>query len=282
MRSSIPERTVESWVAMELEVWFRNVRLWAPTQNAVGNWDLAAQGHGKLLIFECKGSQPLKEGHSIPINLQQLDRYVNSSEFAAVASHVFYVLPAPPWPGEAPSPGGPFTPAKALPSGHADQRLAGPGGGCWEWFHVVSALSLWTSLASPTQPATPVKSRSVNTRQLPNPPGLHLKPHRSGLLPETERLGDFLEGVAKCRVVPLTGEITQSGSLTGGQGDAQDEPWRRPSGRDSDGPPLSSEETEESHEPPQSPRDRISKDKWSKRSTPTPLAAFLPSDSLAI
>jgi hypothetical protein len=44
MSSSIPERTVESWLAVELEVWFPSVRLWAPIQNAAGNWDLATQG----------------------------------------------------------------------------------------------------------------------------------------------------------------------------------------------------------------------------------------------
>lgn len=171
--SSIPERTVESWLAIELELWFPGVRLWAPTQNSIGNWDLSAQGAGKLVIFECKGCQPLKEGHSVPINMPQLKRYAKSPEFRAVREHVFYVLPAPAWSGPAPTPGAPFSPSAALPPGHAAERLAGPAGGCWEWFHVTPAASLWTHLRV-------TGSQSVNTRRLPNPPTLLLRAHPLG------------------------------------------------------------------------------------------------------
>ena len=203
MSSSIPERTVESWLAMELEVWFPGVRLWAPTQNAAGNWDVTAQGNGKLLIFECKGCDPLTKGHSVPINMPQLQRYAMGWEFALVRNHVFYVLPAPPWTGPAPAPGAPFVPPTALPAAHADQRLFGPAGGCWQWFYVIAAPTLWASLSA-------TGSASVNTRRLPSPPAMALSGHALGPLPGIQQLADFLEDVARCRKVSLTGAETDA------------------------------------------------------------------------
>jgi hypothetical protein len=271
MSSSIPERTVESWLAVELEVWFPSVRLWAPTQSAAGNWDLATQGAGKLLIFECKGCDPLKAGHSVPINMPQLERYAIGPEFENVREHLFYVLPAPPWKGPAPSPPAPFRPAAALPAAHADHRLGGVAGGCWEWFHVTTAVTLWASL-------TATQSASVNTRRLPNPPSLGLAPHSLGPLPGTERLGDFLEEVAYCRGVPLTGG---KGEGLSPQTEEADE-WRRPDGRHPEGPAIWPGEGV----PPDPPRPpdnaRQISDQLSDGSAPTPLAAFLPLDSLAV
>jgi hypothetical protein len=284
MTSSLPERTVESWLAMELEVWFRNVRLWAPTQNAIGNWDVAAQGAGKLLIFECKGCNPLKQGHTVPINMPQLYRYAKGPEFAAVRDHVFYVLPAPPWSGPALAPGTPFTPAEALPAVHADQRLVSQAGGCWEWFHVISARSLWASLTTPSQSVPVTGSRSVNTRRLPSPRIRCLKAHPLRPLPETKRLGDFLEGIAKCDILPLTGEDTVKSSARRSHGQDRNGTWHRPDGRVSNGPEVWPEHVEppEPPEQPEVPRDQTAKDEHSKRSTPRPLAAFLPRSSLAV
>lgn len=267
MSSSIPERTVESWLAVELEVWFPGIRLWAPTQSAAGNWDLAVQGSGKLVIFECKGCDPLKAGHSVPINMPQLQRYAMDVDFAPVRDHVFYVLPAPPWTGPAPSPGGPFTPAAALPAAHADHRLAGPAGGCWQWFHVMPATALWASLIA-------TGTKSINTRRLPNPPSLGLSPHPRGPVPATQRLGDFLDDVAKCRKVPLTGGGGPPQSI-----DPDD--WRRPDGRDPGGPPIWPGDAEPA-EPPDPPShvELIYEDD-DESSAPTPLAAFVPRQALA-
>ena len=268
MSSSIPERTVESWLAVELELWFPGVRLWAPTHSAAGNWDLSAQGVGKLLIFECKGCNPLQRGHSVPINMPQLQRYAVGAEFGPVRRHVVYVLPSPPWSGAAPSPGAPFTPSAALPVAYADQRLVGPAGGCWEWFHVVPAMTLWRSLMS-------AGLASVNTRRLPSPPSLNLAPHRLGRLPGTQRLADFLEDVARCRRIPLTG-VDPGGPGRGAGPDS----WRRPPGRgpsDDSGPAGDDEPAE----PPDVAAGVVFEGEPPEGSAPTPLAAFVPRGALA-
>ena len=274
MSSSIPERTVESWLALELEVWFPGVRIWAPTQSAVANWDVAAQGAGKLLVFECKGCDPLQRGHSVPINMPQLQRYATSWDFAAIRDHVFYVLPAPPWSGASPSPAAPFAPPAGLPVIYADQRLAGPAGGCWQWFHVTAATTLWASLMS-------TGSASVNTRRLPNPPLLGLTPHPLGPLPGTQRLNDFLDDIANCRTVPLTGAETEDSSGHDGSGEDRTNGWRRPGGRDPDGPPVWPGDAEPP-DPPVPPGQRLVYDDRAEGSAPTPIAAFLPRRSLAV
>jgi hypothetical protein len=270
MSASIPERTVESWLALELETWFPGVRLWAPTQSAVGNWDVAAQGAGKLLIFECKGCEPLQAGHSVPINMPQLQRYAAGAEFADVRDHVFYVLPAPPWQGPAPAPNAPFAPPAALPAAHAEERLAGPAGGCWEWFHVTLATELLAALNATGR-------ASVNTRRLPSPPALGLAPHPLGPLPATSRLNDFLDDVANCRRVRLTGTESESGSSEPG---AEGGEWRRPNGRASGGPPVWPGDDQ-----PTEPPERANDTQWvgddHQRSAPTPIVAFIPRRLLA-
>ncbi len=254
---------------MELEVWFPGIRLWAPTQSAAGNWDLSAQGAGKLLIFECKGCSPLRFGHTVPINMPQLQRYATGPEFARVRLHVFYVLPAPPWPGEAPSPAPPFTSLAALPATYADQRLAGPAGGCWEWFHVISATALWGSLMGSG-------IASVSTRRLPNPATLGLPPHHLGPLPGVARLADFLEDVARCRRVPLAGAKHRGGGRP-----SAGEPWTRPRGREPvDG--LSPSRFQEPPLPPHANLDTVFEGKPPEGSAPTPLAAFIPNAALAV
>jgi len=288
--SSIPERTVETWLAIELEAWFPGVRLWAPTQSSIDNWDLTAQGAGKLLIFECKGCQPLKVGHSVPINVRQLERYVTSSEFAAVRSHTFYVLPAPPWPAPPRPPKGQITASNALPAGHADERLGGAGGGCWNWFHATPATSLWEALGEPSSHS--VKTRTVNTRRLPSPPAPLLPEHPLGSLPDSECLADFLEGVALCRNVPLTG------AAANGDKDHDRADWRRPPGREPMlGGPRDTTRFEDQGRPadiqtpaePELDEPRMAEVSDATRardandgSTPTPLAAFVPRRSLAV
>jgi hypothetical protein len=149
-----------------------------------------------------------------------------------------------------------------------------------EWFHVTPAASLWTHLRV-------TGSQSVNTRRLPNPPTLLLRAHPLGALPKTERLGDFLEGVARCRIVSLTGAETQRGPASDRREEG-DRGWRRPDRRESyrspawpgDGEP--SEELELHDDEPDRPLDRKTDDGRSDGSAPIPLAAFLPLDSLAI
>jgi hypothetical protein len=270
----MPERTVESWLAVELAVWFPEVRLWAPTQNSVGNWDLSASGCGKLLIFECKGCRPLKQGHSVAIDMLQLERYMLGGEFATVREHVFYVLPAPPWPGPIPAPGTPIALESAIP-GHADARLASPDGGCWNWFHVIPATTLWEQLA-----ASNARNRSVNTRRLPGP-SAYSWPHHLGMLIGTTRLADFLEGVAKCYFVPLS-NATPSESSSG----EIDGEWHRPPER-GDPPPDEASippgaRVVAREEPPLRDARGVDAEAGDAESTPTPLAAFVPLAALAI
>lgn len=259
--ASLPERTVESWLAVELETWFPGVHLWAPTQNSIGNWDLGALGAGKVLIFECKGCQSLVQGHTIPINRKQLWRYTFGPHFTSVRVHVFYVLPSPPWPGNPPGWSGAQPPGAALPVPHAAERTMGVGGGCWNWFYVTTPSLLWAALAG---------MASVNTCRLPNASRLGLPQHRWGPLGGMQRLSDFLEDVARCRRVPVTG-------ATDADGPEPDRDWRRPRGRE----PLDEEQEGDLPVEPARGQSEEPPSDDAREAAPTPLAAFIPIDALA-
>jgi len=107
LRVSVPERTVDVWVAGVVADKFEDAQIWAPTTRGSDNWDLGvsipvpgAHGSpGKLLVLENKGATPLKSGdHRIRIDLPQIHRYCRSP----YVDYVFYVLPSPPWSGEPP------------------------------------------------------------------------------------------------------------------------------------------------------------------------------------
>jgi hypothetical protein len=100
MVRSLPEHTVEAWVAMAISSMFPNARIWSPTPpNPRSGWDAGADlGDGKSFIFENKATELVKPGndHVIEINPAQLDRYCDLSAQSR-QSPIYYVLPDPPW-----------------------------------------------------------------------------------------------------------------------------------------------------------------------------------------
>jgi hypothetical protein len=100
MVRSLPEHTVEAWVAMAISSTFPNARVWSPAPpNLRRSWDQAADlGEGKSFIFENKATELVKPGndHVIEINPAQLDRYCDLSK-ESNQSPMYYVLPDPPW-----------------------------------------------------------------------------------------------------------------------------------------------------------------------------------------
>jgi hypothetical protein len=100
MVRSLPEHTVEAWVAMAIGSTFPNARIWSPTPpNLRSGWDRGVDlGEGKSFIFENKATELVKPGndHVIEINHPQLDRYCELTREANQLP-IYYVLPDPPW-----------------------------------------------------------------------------------------------------------------------------------------------------------------------------------------
>ncbi len=67
MSASLPEQTVELWVAAVITVQFPNAQVWAPTPADLQHFDVGARTGGKLFILECKRTDPLKSGGVGPI-----------------------------------------------------------------------------------------------------------------------------------------------------------------------------------------------------------------------
>jgi hypothetical protein len=88
-RRSLPERTVDAWVAIAICGVFPNARLWAPTQVIEDtNWDYGvSHGDGKIFIFEDKATTPVHRSRKLPldthriyIDREQLDWYCDEVE----------------------------------------------------------------------------------------------------------------------------------------------------------------------------------------------------------
>lgn len=145
-RRSLPERTVDAWVAATVCQAFSDALLWAPTQLAIEqNWDYSASlGDGKILIFEDKATSPVARAHKMPtqthrieIDRTQLAWYCDKVQLVAP---VFYVLPKPPWLG--PPTGSSVVPEQAI------SRFASPSGPFENWAFVVAATDLRTYLGN--------------------------------------------------------------------------------------------------------------------------------------
>jgi hypothetical protein len=102
---SLPERTVDAYLAIAVAARFPDAALWDPT-NTPGSWDHTVIAAGKTVLFESKGNE---EGdNDIEIELEQLEDYLSR----AVAPLVFYLLADPPgWSDFRPplAPGSPAT-----------------------------------------------------------------------------------------------------------------------------------------------------------------------------
>jgi hypothetical protein len=89
MARSLPERTVDAYLAMAVAARFPDAALWDPT-NTPGEWDHTLLAAGKTVLFETKGNE---EGfNNILIDLDQLDDYLSRE----IAPLVFYLFADPP------------------------------------------------------------------------------------------------------------------------------------------------------------------------------------------
>ena len=155
---SMPERTVDAWVASAICSAFPGARIWDPTQAMKGrNWDRAVNvlGEGKIFLFEDKGTtavrrkrKPPLQTHRINIDWLQLDWYCDEVEPVSDIP-VYYVLPKPPWKGSVSS--------VHVPE-QAASRVTSPGGPFLQWAYVIRCTDLREGL----------KGRSsVDTHELP-------------------------------------------------------------------------------------------------------------------
>src|SRR4051794_38276421 len=109
MSRSLPERTVDAYVAIAITARFPGAAIWDLT-NTEGMWDHTLITAGKTLLFETKGNE---EGdNDISIDLDQLDDYLSRD----IAPIVFYVLADPPGWSDVRAPIAPGPPARTWPS----------------------------------------------------------------------------------------------------------------------------------------------------------------------
>ena len=164
---SMPERTVDTWVALAIHAAFPEARVWDPTQAMKGrSWDRSflPREAGRVFIFEDKGTtavartrkEPLQT-HRIDIGPAQLDWYCDEVESASRIP-VYYVLPRPPWNGAGSGP---------IPD-QAACRTASDDGPFAQWAYVSRCTDLRRELACR-------RRRSIDTDQLPMPGGMTLE-----------------------------------------------------------------------------------------------------------
>jgi hypothetical protein len=197
-KKSLPEHTLDMWVACAIAEAFTGAHIWAPTQNDTpGNWDLATQPAGsKTVILENKATAPNGDGsHRIEIGVAQLKRYSQLPPLDF--DRLFYVLPGTPWQGDhAPGP---------VP-GQAAERM-----GIHGWAYVLPSHCLWHWLLTQGR-------KSVNTEQLPGEAHTIERPELK--CPTCRRspwtLQHFFDGLRGCTI----GERNPEGS--GGAGGRED------------------------------------------------------------
>jgi hypothetical protein len=106
MKTTLPERSLEMWVAAYLVGRFPRITLWAPTQLAQPNFDMSAYANGKLFVFEAKAAyvddkQGVPNGsHVVKIKRSQVIGYKSDPVLAACT---YYLLPSPPYSTTAPT-----------------------------------------------------------------------------------------------------------------------------------------------------------------------------------
>lgn len=136
---TLPERTVDAWVAAYLVSAFPSILLWAPTQRSLPDLDYAAMvGGGKTFVLEDKGAYTKSNSpgeHFVEIHHRQLHNYCCNR---SLRDRTFYVLPSPPYP--------PAALDSAIPPRVAAARIDGhPWGakGAHKWMYAVPVTDLW-------------------------------------------------------------------------------------------------------------------------------------------
>ncbi len=175
---SLPEHTVDIWVASAIARRFPGAATWAPSprQDGGGIWDMGFRRwplDGKVVIFENKATvaltRPAPNGqpdHRVDIGWAQLSDYKAGDP--NVWQRLFYVLPWPPWQGV---PAGPPVPLLPTEANHAPASVA--------WLWVVKADALEAYLAATGR-------RSLKSSEV------------SGLGLNAQPLDAFLDDLADC------------------------------------------------------------------------------------
>lgn len=71
-KRSLPERTVDAWVAASICGAFPNALIWGPTQRVAENWDYGVSlGDGKVFILEDKATTPVVRSAQLPLNTDE-------------------------------------------------------------------------------------------------------------------------------------------------------------------------------------------------------------------
>jgi len=192
MVRSLPEHTIDAWVAVSICTTFPDALIWAPTpRNLSSGWDYGAElGDGKTFLLENKATELLKSGsdHEIKIGHKQLNQYCTLTKLTGHPP-LFYVLPNPPWlvqPNQ--------TDPVPLEAAH---RIVPVPFGDWTW--VVSCLDLKKYVG---------RKKSIRTSTLPS----------TGW----STLSKFLQEVKACNIVPkIQGNVVDRSDLNVGTQDDQ-------------------------------------------------------------
>ncbi|MEU8075930.1 hypothetical protein AB0B31_10810 [Catellatospora citrea] len=195
---SLPEHTVDCWVAAEVLERLPDAQLWAPTQVGSDNWDTAfGLGPTKCFILEDKATEPRTPNsteHKVTIDMHQLMRYIDT-----VGAPVYYVLPAPPWDAMSTmttlDPVAPVPAASRCRTGRRCAHASDAHGPFATWTYVVDALPLLRFIADyRTSVGAEFSIRTCDFEKIP------------GVM----TLQEFLRGVESCDAggVPYTDAAT--------------------------------------------------------------------------
>jgi hypothetical protein len=232
MPVSLPERTVDAWVAAYLATRIPDVLLWAPTQRQVPDYDIASSlpGPGKLFVLEDKAPYTNGSAHWFVLQVRQLWNYLRNAD---LRTRTFYVLPCPPF-QVTDVPGGPGAPALTTPDllpARSQSRLLGhqwlPSLGCEDWFRVVPVVDLWTRFLPGALPSIGLPPWPKPGRGSP-PSGAPAKTQLSLSCPLPCDLGEpmraFVDRLLSCERPELRVSPKQSRDASRPTGDARDSP----------------------------------------------------------
>ena len=200
---TLPERSVDVWVAVYLAQRMPKVALWAPTQRTKIDRDVAFEHDGKVLILEHKAPYTADQRrHMLDIDVAQLARYC----WSPWAWATYYVLPSPPYPAR-------FIPESELIPKEAWARTGQPP--FQHWAYALPAPQVWDLLNDGGQhalgplppPNGPLscKTRRLHCSKLDPASSLDSLP-----VPGQLTLEELVDGVMACTI---PGVIHRSGSL---------------------------------------------------------------------
>lgn len=182
---SLPEHTVDCWVAAAIITYYPDAFVWAPTQLGDDNWDVAFGSEpGKTFILEDKATIPGytddKDDHHVQINIEQLENY------STYPVPVYYVIPDPPWP--ATSTAGTLAPTAPVPNEAGCRNVHVDHPAFIDWARVIEAADL-NNMHPAFERRPGVLATSTKPKRVPI---------RLNITPRSITLRRFLNGIAEC------------------------------------------------------------------------------------